>query len=268
MASFTENSNPEKLNRDEVIINIKELDVHSVNPRVGSKEETSSRIVVIGKPGSGKSTLIKNICYMKKHLIPAACVVSGTEDTTSFYAEMFPEIIIHESLSEDIVNQVIQRQKIAKEYLSNPWAFFITDDCMEDPSFFRRPVFTGMYKNGRHLKLVHILGLQWAMDILPSVRTCIDGTFIFREPILNHRKILYENYASIIPTFKMFCAIMDAVTSDNTALYINNRSLSNNFEDCIFWYKAEEIKQKFKVGCDDMWLFNSERLDPEVSKAG
>jgi len=244
------------------VINIRELDIHSIKPRTDEPEETGSKLVVIGKPGSGKSVLIKYLCFMKRHLFPAACVISGTEDSTQFYAEIFADVAIHNELTEDTVKNFHKRQKVAKEYLQQPWALLLMDDCMEDSSFFRKPTFSAHYKNGRHWKLLSILGLQYAMDIPPAIRMCIDGTFIFREPNLRMRKILYENFASIIPTFKMFCAIMDEITSDHTALYIDNRSQSNNFEDCVFWIRADKVPN-YKFGSDDYWDFHEARYDTE-----
>ena len=99
------------------------------------------------------------------------------------------------------------------------------------------------------------------MDVKPVIRTNIDSTFILREPSLKNRKSLWENYASIIPDFNMFCEIMDQITDDYTALYIHNATNSNKLTDCIFWYKAKPVPPGFQFGSPDYWLFHEERYD-------
>jgi hypothetical protein len=164
----------------------------------------------------------------------------------------------------EAIKNFVYRQKIAKRFLPNPWAIQIIDDCTDDPSMLRDPIFQAYYKNGRHWNMIHILSLQYSLDILPSIRTNIDYTFIFRESNQRNRKALWENYAGCIPNYQMFQDIMDAITEDFTALVINNRVQSNKIEDCVFWYKAkpDRIPENWKVGHPVSWEFNEARFDP------
>ena len=73
----------------------------------------------------------------------------------------------------------------------------------------------------------------------------------FVNPNLKNRRALWENYASIIPDFSMFCDIMDQITDDYTALYIHNSTTSNKLDECIFYYKAKRVPSSFKFGCND-----------------
>lgn len=249
------------------VIRITELDLNNVPPK-SIDDKNGSKIAVIGKPGSGKSFLIRDLMYAKKHIIPVAMGLSGTEDSNGFLSEMLPSSFVHENLDLSALSSFVQRQKIAKYYLAdtNPWALVIVDDCMENPNQMRRPLIQSIFKNGRHWKLMLLLGLQYAMDILPAVRICIDGTFIFREPNHKFRKTIWENYASIIPDFKLFCQIMDEITDDHTALYVDNTSKSNKLEDCVFWFRARTIPEDFTFGCDDYWYFHEDRYDEDVGQ--
>lgn len=228
-------------------------------------QSCGSKIVVIGKPNTGKSTLIANLLYSKKHMIPAGMVMSGTEDTNHFYTKIFPSTFVYNSYDEEQVTKFIKRQKLAKQHLANPWAVLIIDDCTDNPSIFRKPLQNGIYKKGRHWSMWYILSLQYSMDVPPAIRTNVDGVFILREPLIKNRENIYKNYAGIIPDFKLFCDILDQITDDHTALYIHNTTTSNNWQECVFWYKPDyEIARRgFEFGSEDFWSFHYSRYNPE-----
>lgn len=212
------------------------------------------------------TNLISSLLHSKKDIIPVAEIMSGTEDSNYFYRKIFPSLFVHNFYDEEQVDKFIKRQKIAKKHLANPWAVLLLDDCTDKPALFKKPLQQNLYKNGRHYKMLYILSLQYCMDVLPVIRTNVDGVFIMRETNLKNRHALYENYAGVIPDFNLFCDIMDQITNDYTALYIHNATTTNNWEECVFWYKAEQIDKKypdFKFGCPDFWKFSEERFDKD-----
>jgi GTPase SAR1 family protein len=249
---------------------IKEFNPEIIAPsttRMNIPDQGGSKIVVIGKPGTGKTTMIASLLYAKKHIFPVGEVQSGTEDSNGFYSRIFPKTVVHDELDVDKLAEFKKRQKIAKKLLPNPWAILLLDDCTDNPSVLRKPIFQDIFKNGRHWKMLFILSLQHCMDVLPSIRANVDFTFIMREANIKSRKSLYENYAGIIPDFTFFCNILDQITDDYTALVVHNTSHSNKMEDCIFWYKADKkfadptFLSKFKIGCDEFWEFHNERYN-------
>lgn len=247
-------------------INLKELSLEDIAPStqtMNKEDQGGSKIVVIGKPGTGKTTLIASLLYGKRHIFPVAIAMSGSEDSNGFYRRILPSTFVYNDYDEEVVKSFIRRQKIAKEHLANPWGVILLDDCTDDPKIFNKPLQQGMYKRGRHWKMWYILSLQYAMDVRPVIRTNVDGIFILREPLLKNRKTLWENYASIIPDFSLFCDIMDQVTDDYTALYIKNDSHANTWQDCVFWYKAKIVPKDFKFGCPEYHAFHFARYNPD-----
>ena len=255
------------------IINIKEFDPDMLPPTVKTMhipEQGGCKMVIIGKPGTGKTTMIASLLHAKSHIFPVAEVQSGTEDSNGFYGQILPKSLIHDGLNVDKIEDFIKRQKMAKKYLSNPWAVLLIDDCTDNPSVLRKPLFQGIFKNGRHWKMWFILSLQYCMDVLPTVRTNVEFIFILREANLRNRKALYDNYAGIITDFTLFCEIMDQITDDYTALVINNTTTSNKMDDCVFYYRADKkfsdknFLATFKFGCRELWEFHNERYDDRL----
>ena len=212
------------------------------------------------------TTLIASLLYAKKHIFPVAVVASGSEDSNHFYRQMIPSTFIYNEYNEEVIKNFIRRQKIAKDHLENPWAILLLDDCTDDPKVFNKPVQHALFKKSRHYRSWYILSLQYAMDVKPVIRVNIDNVFILREPSVRIRRVIWENYASIIPDFTRFCEIMDGLTGDYTALYIQNDAKSNKLEDCIFYYKATPVPENFRFGCEDYWLFHKERYNPEYQE--
>lgn len=249
------------------IARIKEFDLEMIGPSTANPKQFDrgmNKIMCCGKPGSGKTTIISSILYAKKHVIPVGMIVSGTEDSNGFYRKMFPSTFVFNEYKDEDMQKFIRRQKLAKQHLENPWALLLLDDCTDKPQIFRSQTQLWLSKNIRQIAVgLYIISLQYAFDIPPAVRTNMDTIFILREPILRNRKVLYEMYAGVIPDFKLFCDLMDQLTTDYTALVIHNASKSNDWKECVYWYKAKIPPADFKFGCKEYWDFHYDRYDPD-----
>ena len=231
----------------------------------GFEIDGNGRFCLVDGTVTHNTTLITHLLYEKRHIFPLAFVMSGTEDSNGHYKTIIPSTFVYNKFSEKKVEDFIMRQKIAKKHLPNPWAVLLMDDCTDDPRIFNKPLFQGLYKNGRHWKMWFILSLQYCMDIKPVIRNNIDGVFILRETNLRNRRSLWENYAGVISDFSLFCQLMDELTSEYSAIYIHNATTSNKLEDCVFWYKAKPVPSNFRFGSKDLWKYHYNRYNPNYT---
>jgi len=241
-------------------LNLKSFDMKRIT--FLKDENKGPVIVLIGRRDTGKSFLVRDLLY--HHVdIPVGTVISGTEAGNGFYAAHVPKLFIHDEYSTGIIENVLKRQKaVVKQYKKqietykkssiDARAFVILDDCLYDNSWTRDKMMRLLFMNGRHWKVMLIITMQYPLGIPPNLRTNIDYVFILREPYLTNRKRIYDNYAGMFPTFETFCQVMDQCTENFECLVIDNNVKSNQLQEQIFWYKAEN-RPNFKLGSKEFW---------------
>lgn len=208
--------------------------------------------VFIGKRGTGKSTLVTDILYHKKHL-PVGVVMSATEEGNQYYKQYVPDLFIYSDYDRETIERVLDRQKtVVSKGSENPGAFLLLDDCMYDRKFMKDVCIRQCFMNGRHWKIFFMLTMQYCMDLTPDLRANVDYVFILRENVIQNREKLWKNFFGIFPTFDMFNQVMSSCTENYECLVLDNTSKSNKIEDCVFWYKAR-MRTNFRVGSPAMW---------------
>ena len=196
--------------------------------------------------------------------IPIGTVISGTEAGNGFYSKHVPKLFIHDEYNTSIIENILKRQKIVMKGIKkdeeahkrptriDPRAFVILDDCLYDGSWTKDKLMRLLFMNGRHWKVMLIITMQYPLGIPPNLRTNIDYVFILREPYINNRKRIWENYAGMFPTFESFTQVMDQCTENFECLVIDNNAKSNKIQEQIFWYKAQN-HEDFKLGAKEYW---------------
>lgn len=258
----------------------------TIKSRCEIDSRKSPMMVIIGKKDTGKSFLIRDILATTQSYFPVGTVISGTEVANEFFQHMIPSKLIHDKYRPEIVSNVIKRQlgiktarnadKKARGGSSSidPRAFLILDDCLYDNTWINQESTRYIFMNGRHIDMMTIITMQYPLGISPNLRTNVDFIFILRENITRNRRIIYENYAGMFPTYEMFSQFMDQCTEDYNCLVICNGIQSNKLEDQVFWYKASD-HPPFKLCDDSLWVDNkpfssamlaSDEYNPESMK--
>lgn len=241
-------------------LQLKKFDMRQITFK--PNENKGPVVVLIGRRDTGKSFLVRDLLYHHQD-IPIGTVISGTEAGNGFYSTHVPKLFIHDEYNTSIIENVLKRQKMALKQMKkekerfgrttmDPRVFIILDDCLYDNTWSKDKMMRLLFMNGRHWKVMLIITMQYPLGVPPNLRTNIDYVFILREPYIANRKRIYENFAGMFPTFESFCQVMDQCTENFECLVINNNAKSNQLQDQIFWYKAEE-HAPFKLGAKEFW---------------
>lgn len=242
----------------------------------------SCTMIVIGPPGSGKSSFIEQVCYYNKHKYPVIRVFSGTEASNQFYGKFIHPLYISSYYDKDEETTHIRRQQAVKAtnvkalgkeegtvYPGN-FAINIVDDCTDDKRVLRSQIFSRLFKMGsQHFCQLFILGSHYAFELDPGVRNAVSCVAIFKQPEEEMRKKIYKTFGGICGSFENFNALMNKFTGDFTCLIIYKRGQSEAIEDCVYWYKLKDFREKkWRAGSKEYNKWAEERYNKSYVDTG
>ena len=224
-------------------------------------------ILIVAKRGSGKSYITRDILHHYRD-VPGGVVISPTDKMSSFYKYFFPDLYIHYNINEMLLKKIIYRQSMMmdkKEAGFDPSAILLMDDCLARKSWGNDESIMEILMNSRHYCLTNIVTVQTPMmGFTPDVLLNFDYIFLLKEDSTINKRRLWSDYGSIFPTLDSFEKVFNACTSDYQAMVIDNRKPSDNIQEKIFWYKAQE--RKFAFGSNTFTGLHHDLYDPEYKR--
>lgn len=213
-------------------------------------------VLLIGKRGTGKSFLAKDLLYHMRKDVHIPVVMSPTHSSIADFEKFVPRSLIHDRFNPDTIQSLIDSQRARAhtgKKLRN--VCLVLDDCMYDKKCLRSVAMRDIFMNGRHSRLGLIIAVQYLMDLDPAARSQIDYVFTLRENIISNRKKLWQFFFGMWANYDDFAAVMDACTNNHEALVLDNVSSgTNDVTKCVFWYKASAtIPTDFRLGSRTMW---------------
>jgi hypothetical protein len=209
--------------------------------------------LLVGKRNTGKSVMLADIMYHKRH-IPVGILMSATEEATGYFqlVASIPNTYIYNEWNPQVIDTIIEKQKKLTKSGKMRNCFIVLDDLAFDKQLFNSKQMRELMMNGRHYGICLIITAQFLGDLPTYFRSNVDYVITCRTPGIQDRERLWKNFFGAIPTYHMFGAIMDSTTEDYHVLVLDNTVQSNKLEDQIFWYKAPLRGAKmgvFKIGC-------------------
>lgn len=245
-------------------LKLKKFDPRTMEKRRIDPNKGPPTIIIIGSRGTGKTYLVEDLMYYFRK-IPAGMIITGSEASSESFSKFFPKSFIYDEVDTDRIEKIAHtQQKLRKKNTPGDYSsLLLFDDCGYDKSITRKKIIKKIFCNGRHLKILLMMTVQYCKDIPPDLRSNADYVFILRENVQESRKKLWKEYAGIIPDFDTFNEIMNVCTDNRGILVVDNTSISNEVTDNIFWYRARNPLKKFKVGTESLWKFHEQNYKSE-----
>lgn len=226
------------------------LQIKRFNPE-GIKD--TATVLLIGKRGTGKSTLMRDIMYHMKDRLNFGLAMSPTEESTASLGTFIPRSCIYNQFSSAALDVMLEIQR--KSVKKGKWkkVYLIMDDCMYDKRVMKGVNIRELFMNGRHRKIFHMNAIQYLMDIGPDIRSQVDYVFALKENIISNREKLWKFFFGMFDNYSDFNKVMNTCTSGYDALVLDNTKRSNDVSECVFWYSADSSRADFQVGDRIFW---------------
>ena len=223
--------------------------------------ESCRTMLMVGRRGSGKSTMEETMMCWQRDKLDYVVVFSGTEDENGFWGKHLPPNFIYNNLYEEVLDKWVKEHRMAFKRAKRagkrlPSIGIIIDDCMHDADVIRKAkVVRWIMLNGRHVNIFLLISAQWMLDCPTWFRENLDYVAAFRNHIVANRERYYMNFYGVFPSFESFDRVFQSETEEKgRALVIDNIVDSNEVLDTISWWKGT-LDLVYDVGHQDQWLY-------------
>lgn len=210
-------------------------------------------MLYVGRRGSGKSSLLRDILYRISGTVDFGLAFSPTEESLSAFREIMPEAWIYSMFSQSKLEQMLDMQRAHGRIGKQRHLFLIMDDCMYDKKIMKSTAMRDLFMNGRHLKITLCFAVQYLMDISPDLRSNIDYVFSMNEKIISNKTKLWKYFYGMFEKYEDFSRTMDRCTENFSSMVLDNTARTSNLSDTVFWYRASLDLPSFKMGKPIYW---------------
>ena len=209
-------------------------------------------IIVVGKRGTGKSVLLRDLLYHISKRVDFGLGMTPTEESAEMMRSHMPDSWIYSSFSASKLDHMLNVQRELVKKKAQRSLFVVMDDCMYDKKVLKGVGIRDLFMNGRHLNVTLLNAVQYVMDMGPDLRTQVDYVFALRENIMCNKSKLWKYFFGMFDRYDDFCKVMDKCTEDHGCIVMDN-TRGTSLSDSIFWYRADIDLPPFRMGKEVYW---------------
>lgn len=223
--------------------------------------QDNSFIVTIGKKGSGRSTLVKDLCYNmnnknKFDIVIAISEMAGEKDV---FSQFVPDCFIFDSYCNKSFELLIWfLEFIAKNKFQLNVLMIIDHTSLSNNKLrlFENQALERLVLNHQKLGITMILNLQYCIQLPWFIYTRVNYCFSFKESFLSARNRLKHYFFRMFESMNAFSTYHDACTQNYECMVLDNVKNSYNIENNLFFYKANPNIPEFTIGRQNQfgWL--------------
>lgn len=202
-----------------------------------------SVIIIAGKPGSGKSHVIRYFMYNNRKNFDFGIVMCKTNFNNSY--EYLPEKYVHSNYNDEKIRKLMNLQSsLIKEGIHKK-AFIIFDDCLT--SEFNNQTFTDLITQHRHYNITCIISTQYIYKINPTIRECANYAIVFRQSTRKSVEAIYQTFGQMFYGINEFQNFINENTGNFSFIFCDINNTSEKIEDIYKIYKVPEHIPKFEL---------------------
>jgi len=210
-----------------------------------------SVVVFVGKRRSGKTVLVTELMYYKRHFTKGV-VMCGSDANVDHYSKFIPPIFVFDKFDIAKLGKIVETHKKRRRRGLKERMFILLDDCAYDSKSLNSLVIKDLFFNGRNHGIFLVITMQYCLNLKPELRNNVDFTFLCHEKNPKTREKLFENFNPVFDKLADFNRVFASCTQNYECMVIDNATQSGNLSDNIFWYKAQ-LGRQFIVGRRGRW---------------
>jgi hypothetical protein len=207
-------------------MNIQAFDATTMRP--------NSNMFLLGKRGSGKSVLLKDLMYHHRDKLDFGVAMSSHKPNE--LDAFIPKPCLFDTYNAGVVDNMMEYQK-ASTYRT----FVISEDCEMDTS---SPGVRAMHLNGRHRNLSFIRSEQYLKPMPVHIRHQIDYVFVGNT---SQREEVWKTFFSVFTDYERFGQVFDACTQNHGFMVYDATVRSHDIEDIVFSYTPSLTTPHFRL---------------------
>ena len=225
-------------------MNLVEFDFNDLPP--------NPSIVCAGRRRSGKNVLCRDLAYNYfRGKVKNVFVFSPTSEIAINGYDYVPFEFRYNEVDIDVIERIMKRQ----EYLikENPKGDYRTliliDDIIASNDAKQQKILDKLFICARHFQISLVVSYQYIKkDFSPVQRDNVDVIFTFQQSNYDNKDALNKQYLSVSENKKDGMDLIDRYAVGFQTLVILNTTNNNNYEDFCYYYQADIINKKFKLG--------------------
>ena len=191
----------------------------------------NSKCFIIGKPCTGKTTLVKNILNFK---INEADVIEIKTSFKENYLEYNKnnKINIYEAMGiggeRDLDNIIHFSSRNREKKII----------YIEDEYLYYKNIYVNYWRLNSNFSHIRSIDSSIYFYQHENYANLPDYIFIFRENNIKTLKLIYKQLADILPSFQIFKNFFFKYTGNYNCIVIDNTTTSNKVKNNLYWYNV------------------------------
>jgi archaellum biogenesis ATPase FlaH len=211
-------------------------------------------IVLAGKRRSGKNVLCKDLCYnFFRGKVKNVFVFSPTSEIAINGYDYVPFEFRYTEVDIDVIDRIMKRQEylIRNDPKGDHRTLIIIDDIIASNDSKQQKILDKLFICARHYQISLIVSYQYIKkDFSPVQRDNVDVIFVFQQSNYDNKQAFNIQYLSVNDNKKDGLELINKYAVDYQTLVILNTVSSPDYSDFCFYYTADLIEKKFKLGKD------------------